>query len=181
MPRYPTVLIVLHWLTALALLTAYVSSGDPTHAKSAYDVFAGQLHIVSGALVFALVALRLPLRALLGTPALAAAARWQQGVARAMHWGLYALMLLVPVAGWAALSVEVGKKSLGHFALAGGFDLPLLDAHTAWVGALGSAHQTLGNAFIWLAGLHAAAALFHHYWLRDTTLLRMAPLAILKR
>jgi cytochrome b561 len=145
------------------------------------DLVMAQTHVISGLLVFALVALRLPLRAWLGTPALAPAARWQQRTARAMHGALYALMLVVPFAGWAALSAEVAKKSLGHFSLAGGFDLPLLDAHAAWVGVLGEAHQTLGNAFIWLAGLHAAAALFHHLWLRDTTLLRMAPLALFKR
>ncbi|WP_342587451.1 cytochrome b/b6 domain-containing protein [Manganibacter manganicus] len=36
-------------------------------------------------------------------------------------------------------------------------------------------HTTLGNVILWLAGLHAAAALFHHYYLRDGILKSMLP------
>jgi cytochrome b561 len=36
-------------------------------------------------------------------------------------------------------------------------------------------HELLGSAGYWLIGLHAAAGLFHHYWVRDNTLLRMLP------
>lgn len=56
-----------------------------------------------------------------------------------------------------------------------GYAVPLRDAQALWVRALGATHETLGNAFIWLAGLHAAAALAHHYLLRDSTLARMVP------
>jgi cytochrome b561 len=40
---------------------------------------------------------------------------------------------------------------------------------------IGEAHELVGWAIILLAGLHAAAALFHHYALRDSTLKRMLP------
>jgi len=36
-------------------------------------------------------------------------------------------------------------------------------------------HTILGNVIMWLAGFHAAAALFHHYVLRDDTLRSMLP------
>ena len=36
-------------------------------------------------------------------------------------------------------------------------------------------HELLGNAGYWLIGLHAAAGLFHHYWVQDNTLTRMLP------
>jgi cytochrome b561 len=36
-------------------------------------------------------------------------------------------------------------------------------------------HTILGNAIIWLAGLHGAAALFHHFILRDNILASMLP------
>jgi cytochrome b561 len=36
-------------------------------------------------------------------------------------------------------------------------------------------HQLLGTTIIWLAGLHAAAAIFHQIVLRDRTLRRMLP------
>jgi len=36
-------------------------------------------------------------------------------------------------------------------------------------------HETLAPLGYWLIGLHAAAALFHHYLLKDNTLMRMMP------
>ena len=176
MTRYPTHLIALHWLTALAVITAYATSGNPAEAENSLDFIIGQTHVLSGMAVFALVALRLPLRLLLGAPPPEPASRWQQHAGRITHLALYGLMLLVPLAGWAALAEETDA-----FPLIGGFSLPLLDPHLTWVELLGEAHETLGNVFIWLAGLHAVAALAHHYLLRDATLVRMAPLSIFKR
>ena len=176
MTPYATPLIALHWLTALAVVTAYITSGNPAEAKNSLDNITGQTHVLSGMTVFALLALRLPVRVLLGAPPAEPISRWQQRAARVTHSALYGLMLLVPLAGWAALAEETGA-----FTLVGGISLSLLDAHLTWVKLLGEAHQTLGNIFIWLAGLHAIAALAHHYVLRDATLVRMAPLAILKR
>jgi len=37
-------------------------------------------------------------------------------------------------------------------------------------------HETVGEVGYYLIGLHAAAALFHHYILADNTLKRMLPL-----
>ncbi|MBT9539501.1 cytochrome b/b6 domain-containing protein [Thiobacillus sp.] len=176
MKRYPALLIALHWLTALAVVIAYASSGNPAESHDLFDALIGQVHVISGLAVFALVALRLPARLLLGTPAALPAPRWQARLARAAHIALYALMLLVPLAGWAALADETAT-----FTLAGGIALPLPDAHASWVEWLGETHETLGNAFIWLAGLHALAALVHHNLLRDATLLRMLPLKALAR
>lgn len=41
--------------------------------------------------------------------------------------------------------------------------------------SLSEVHGTLGNVILWLAGLHAAAALYHHYVLRDRVLRTMLP------
>ncbi len=38
-----------------------------------------------------------------------------------------------------------------------------------------SLHVTLGSIILWVAGLHAVAALFHHFFLRDSVLLSMVP------
>ncbi len=176
MTRYPTTLIALHWLTAVAVITAYVTSGDPSKVKNSLDFILGQTHVLSGITVFALLALRLPLRALMGAPAAEPAPRWQLRIAQITHFALYALMLIVPLAGWAALADKTTA-----FKLVGAFQLPRLNAHITGVKLLGEAHQTLGNIFIWLAGLHAMAGLVHHYVMHDSTLVRMAPLSIFKR
>lgn len=125
------------------------------------------MYVASGLLVFALVGLRLPLRALLGAPA--AGPRWQQRAAAAAHIGLYALMFIVPLAGWAALADKTATFSLA------GIALPLPDANVTRVKLLGKTHETLDNVIIWLAGLHAVAALAHQFVLRDATLIPMLP------
>lgn len=168
MSRHATPLILLHWLTAFAVVVAYVSSGDPTEAGHALS---GQIHVASGLAVLLLVALRLPLRWLVGVPPGESAPRWQQRAAHWTHVALYALMFAVPLAGWAELADKAHAFSVLGWAL----PLPLPDAGALWVRALGAAHTTLGDALVWLAGLHATAALAHHYVLRDGTLTRMLP------
>ncbi len=37
-------------------------------------------------------------------------------------------------------------------------------------------HKTLASFGYWLIGLHTAAALFHHYIVKDNALVRMLPL-----
>ena len=39
----------------------------------------------------------------------------------------------------------------------------------------GDVHKFLGDAIMWLAGLHAAAALYHHFILKDGVLATMLP------
>ncbi len=41
-------------------------------------------------------------------------------------------------------------------------------------------HEVLAPLGYWLVGLHAAAALAHHYLLKDNTLLRMLPVRQLR-
>jgi len=41
--------------------------------------------------------------------------------------------------------------------------------------SIGKLHETVANAILLVAALHAAAALFHHYVLRDSTLRHMLP------
>ncbi len=157
------VLIGLHWLTAFAVLAAFTSGGDPGRAGQA---IAGQLHVVSGLAVFGLTALRLPVRWLAGAPPARPLPVWQRRLARAVQTGLYALLLLVPLAGWAALA-----DTSAQFVVLG---WPLPQAQAPWLHLIGQAHAGLGNALVGLAGIHALAALLHHYVLGDQVLRRMS-------
>jgi len=40
---------------------------------------------------------------------------------------------------------------------------------------IASIHTWLGDAILWIAGVHAAAALYHHFVLRDRVLRSMLP------
>ena len=48
-------------------------------------------------------------------------------------------------------------------------------ADRAFARSVKGVHELLANSLVILAGVHAAAALFHHWILRDRTLLRMIP------
>jgi len=52
---------------------------------------------------------------------------------------------------------------------------PLIGADKALGRSLEDVHTTIGTFGYYLIGLHAAAALFHHYIVHDNTLRRMLP------
>ena len=44
-----------------------------------------------------------------------------------------------------------------------------------WAPIVARIHTWLGDAILWVAGLHALAALFHHFVLKDRVLESMLP------
>lgn len=91
--------------------------------------------------------------------------------ARFGHWAIYALLILVP------LTAILGAWFEGHplIVLAVGNIQPWVPQSRPLGIALAGIHSWLGDVLIWLAGFHAAAALYHHFWRRDTVLLSMLP------
>ena len=91
--------------------------------------------------------------------------RWQALLAKAAHFALYGLMIVLPLSGWLMLSA--GGKPIPFFA----WELPPLVAPSKSLARrLQEVHEAIASAGYALIGLHAAAALFHHYLLRDNTL-----------
>jgi cytochrome b561 len=87
-----------------------------------------------------------------------------------MHLALYLFLIAMPLLGWLALSAT--GKPVPFF----GLQLPaLVGADKALADSLKEIHETIGTVGYYLVGLHAAAALFHHYGMRDNTLPRMLP------
>jgi len=106
-----------------------------------------------------------------GLPRPVPMARPQQIAAAAGHGILYLLLLVLPLSGW-MMSSAAGYPT----ALFGLFQFPTLlgenhDLHET----LEEVHETLFNAVVIVAVLHAAAAVFHHVWMKDDTLRRMLP------
>jgi len=99
-------------------------------------------------------------------------AAWERVAAGATHFLLYALMLALPLSGWAMVSGTAKRRPLEFFGL---FDLPYLPVGQAVGGAARNAHGLLGWVMLALIALHVAAALRHHFLLRDTVLARMVP------
>jgi cytochrome b561 len=87
------------------------------------------------------------------------------------HYALYLLLVATPIAG---ICVRFASgEALPVFGL---FDIasPWL-RDRAFLRTVKEVHQVLANGLLILAGLHMAAALFHHWVLRDGTLRRMLP------
>ena len=95
---------------------------------------------------------------------------WQKGAAHATHWGLYLLLLLMPLSGWIGVSLYGARDLFGPFALPPltGVDQPLSDKVFEW-------HLRGAVLIILLVGAHIGAALFHHLIRKDGVLRRMLP------
>ena len=87
-----------------------------------------------------------------------------------MHVALYVFMIGMPIFGWLIVSAE------GHSVWFYGIELPpLIGENKDLAKQIEGWHVLGGTLGYWLIGLHAAAGLYHHYFMRDNTVLRMLP------
>lgn len=167
---YSRVSIGLHWfmLLLLAVVYALIELRELYPRGSEIRETFKAWHFTAGLLVFGLVWIRIAARIWTSRMLrLQAATDW---LSAAMHLALYALMVLMPVLGWMVLSAS--GKPIPFF----GAELPpLIPTDKALGEQLKDIHEFVGVAGYWLVGLHASAALLHHYLLRDATLRRMLP------
>lgn len=170
---YSPVAKTFHWLIVLLVAIQYVTVfllphiGRDTPPGTTID-----LHFSFGVLIFLVTILRFGYR-LLNPVALDApdAAPWERLLARTVHRLIYLILLVSPLLGWASASSHGLRVSLF-----GVVPLPAIAARGAqWANEAGDVHSTAMWALLWLIGLHAAAALYHHFILRDSTLRRMLP------
>lgn len=129
------------------------------------------LHFMFGLLVFGLVWVRLFLRTVTHRPPIVPAeAAWQRLASGLVQGLLYVFMIGMPLAGWVVLSAA--GKPIPFF----GLELPaLVGQDKALASQVVELHETVGTIGYWLIGLHALAALAHHYLWKDNTLRRMLP------
>ncbi len=172
--RYSALSIGMHWLMLLLLAGVYamINLHDIAPKGSELRADLKTWHYMLGLSVFLLVALRLVIRLFSGLPPRIAPElpHWQERFAKAMHIALYVFMIAMPLLGWLAVSAK--GNAVPFF----GLDLPLLlSANKSLAHNLKEIHETIGTVGYYLIGLHAVAALFHHYVMRDTTLTRMLP------
>ncbi|BEP51742.1 MULTISPECIES: cytochrome b [Variovorax] len=172
--RYGAAVIGLHWLMLLLLAAVYACMELRGFAPKGSELRSAMksLHFLLGLGVLALVLLRLAVRWSAGAaPGIhPAVPDWQDRLAGPVHFALYVFMIATPILGWMTLSAEGQPIAL--------FGLPvpsLVDANEALADQLQDVHEALATAGYFLIGLHAAAALAHHYLFRDDTLSRMLP------
>jgi len=177
--RYSTLGLTLHWVTAAVVLTAFIygPGGPEARVYSAARDFDRQLHETLGLVVFTLVLLRMAWRAGAAIPAPPPGPPWQARTARAVQFAMYVLMVALPV------TAVTGAWLEGHpLTLLGGVEVPPRLAEWRAAGTVvAEVHGWLGDTIMWLAGLHAAAGLFHHFVLRDGVLASMLPGRLVRR
>jgi cytochrome b561 len=172
--RYGAIPQAVHWLTAICVAAGWLlGQFIDDFAKGAPQNAALLAHMTLGQCVIVLLMARLVWR-LANPPPPAEKTRFGRPLeiaAKVSHFTLYGLLLATPLLG------VIVQLKRGHA-------LPVLglwDVHSPWptdraqAKALLGVHSYLADALLILAGIHAAAALIHHYALRDRTLLRMMP------
>lgn len=171
--RYSSLSIALHWLTLALLIGVYAC----IELREMYPRGSGprealkMWHFTLGLTVFVVVWVRFAARVMGKTPPIVPAApSWQMVVAAIVEFSLYGLMVILPLLGWLTLSAE--GDAIPFF----GLQLPALVAENKPLAQRAEElHVTLATIGYFLIGLHAAAALFHHYVQRDNALKRMLP------
>jgi cytochrome b561 len=171
--RYTSTAIALHWLIFALIacgfsLAVYMVDLPLSPLKLKYFSW----HKWLGVTVFMLVLVRLAWRVSHRPPPLPAyVPLWQQRAAGAMHMLLYVLIVVIPVTGW-LYSSAAGVPTV-YLGIAQLPDLVMKDkvlaAQLKWI------HVTLNYTLLVLVGMHAAAALQHHFIERSDVLRRMLP------
>jgi cytochrome b561 len=174
--QYGALAQALHWITAIVVLIAFIygPGGSEQRVYSAARDFDRQLHETLGLCVLALVVLRLVWRALDTQPGPPDIPRWMEVASKLVQGVLYALLLALPATAITGAWLE------GHpLTLLGSIEVaPRLAESHALGATIASIHTWLGDAIMWLAGLHALAALYHQFVLKDGVLAAMLPRAI---
>ncbi len=172
--RWGPVSQALHWLIVLMILGLAIvglTMGELPKTPKYFWVYTA--HKSMGLTVLGLVLVRIGWRLYAGAPKpVAGTPTWQERIATVTHWMLYALILAMPLSGWLYDSAS-GLRPFRWFGL---FDVPKLTApNDALRDASHAAHEWLFWVLVALVALHAAAAFYHHVFLRDATLTRMLP------
>ncbi len=172
--RYPDSAILLHWLVLLLVVAAYACILLRTNFERGSDIREGlkAWHFTLGLSVLAATFLRIGLRVLVWKtpPITPPPPRMLHLLSIAAHLAIYAWLIAMPIAGWAVLSAEGDPIPFWGLNLP-----PLTSPDKALADQVKELHETSGTIGYFLLGLHAAAALFHHYFMKDDTLRRMLP------
>ena len=176
---YSKLAMAFHWLSAVLVVAAFAVGLEGSEARiyAANNLWDRQLHETLGIAVLVLTALRLLWKLAAPRPDAIDMPRWMHLSSKGLQGVLYLLLLIVPV------TAVVGAWLMGYdVAFLGGMTLaPALPLMANLGDTITQLHPLLADAILWLAGLHAAASLFHHYILKDGVLASMLPAAVVAK
>ncbi|HQT76391.1 MAG TPA: cytochrome b [Rhodopila sp.] len=169
--RYDEFSIALHWLTVVLVLTQFALSQIwgffPRPTRHVLIV----AHMSFGITLAAVVAVRIIWRVTPGHRVRSAVVGWVELASKAVHYLLYALLVAEAVLGFVLR--WSGHEAMSFFGLQ--IPPPFAPFSKPAHEFVGDLHSFVGWSIIVVAACHAAAALFHHFVLRDDVLMRMLP------
>jgi cytochrome b561 len=168
--RYHPLSIFFHWFVFLLVIAAFITielKGQFPKGSEARDL-CKSIHGVFGQLIFIAMALRLIVRLKYGVPRPINPNQMIVTLSQAMHWLMYALLLISPIFG--ILYFQYGGKEIHFFGLVWPqFVVP----DPAMKKTVEGIHEFLGNTLYFLIGFHALAGLWQHYVMKDGSLRRI--------
>lgn len=170
---YDGVAIALHWATAFLVFANFILSQTWDWFAKPTQGLMEDTHMSFGVLLSAVILARIVWRFIPGHRVASLEQGWVRLASKATHYTLYLLLVAEAVLGftfrWGA------GRSMAFF----GTGIPPLIGAIARPlrGELRDFHEWIGWAIFILALLHALAALYHHYVLKDRVLVRMLPSA----
>ena len=171
--RYSTGAMILHWLIAIAVIVDWRLADAAEHAPRGQHFAVLQPHFALGMAILALTVLRLLWRLTHRAPPLSSElAGWERGLAHAVHFIFYALLLGLPLMAW--IGTSMWNQPIDFFGL---FTIPNppFGENRGLGHELQELHGTLGNIMLYLIVLHVVGALKHQFWDKDGNIYRMLP------
>ena len=170
--RFTPLQRLLHWLMAVCILAMLFIGVGMVSTITPKFVPLISIHKSLGIAILVLALIRVAVRLRYGAPPLPAALPEPMKLAAHLsHYVLYALMIIMPLFGWAMLSAAAYPVML-----LGGMRLPpILPQSDSLHTLLWNAHFYLGWLFYAVILMHVAAALFHALIRKDGVFETMAP------
>ncbi|WP_322022636.1 cytochrome b [Burkholderia sp. BCC1977] len=169
--RYSSPAIFFHWVIFLLVALAYLAIEIRGPKGSDSRVFWMNVHLLAGSFVLVLSVLRVLWRMISRVPDPIPQAALLKWLSKLAHVALYAFIIGQPLLG--IMMVNLGGKPVSLDWI--GVSFTLFGPDKALRPTIKEAHELIGNAFYFVIGLHALAALYHHFIRRDGVLRRMAP------
>ena len=161
-----------HWLTLGLLTIQYAIGWLMPDVHRGPPVMWTELHMSFGFLILFTIILRFGWRGAVGIPQWEPGMpAWQGVAAHGLHLGLYALIVFFVFTGWAFVSYQ--GWPISFFWL---FPMPALwPKGDATARIFAHLHGTMVWILLGAVVIHVLAALYHHFVMKDRTLIRMLP------
>lgn len=169
--KYTSLQMAIHWLVFLLVVITYAAMELRGFFPRDYRPAFNMVHVSGGISILVLMVVRLLVRLKQPAPPIEPKPKpWMTGMAHLGHLIIVLTFIVLPILGlvmmyvrgnpWVAFGITMPYAAQSNFELADN---------------LKEYHELLANIGYYVIGLHALAALMHHYLWKDNTLLRMMP------